>query len=388
MKLFRLVPWVALLLVIALFGLACGGGEPAPTAAPSAPADVSAAGASQEPSTLIEPVEGAVSNEAAHIAEEISLEASEAAGEDAHSAAEEEAGHQEPQDPNLSGATHDGRDLFTAVGCAACHGLDAEGTELAPALPGHTEAQVRRQARAPVGIMPVFPNDKISEAQLDTLVDYVTGLSGGHLHQKIVDVGAEMEMHHWMALSAIEVENIDEALHHVQHIIDLTQGDHRARMQLVITELNDGNLHDSEHQIKEMLAGVLADDISGDALHLRLALSPARVGDTDGAVHHVEHFIGVAAGASLEEGRAILALVQSGDLNAAAKHLEGFLGTNGVAMEGEDHNDAEAMTGHDEAEGMAGHDEAEEMTGHDEPEEMTGHDEAEEGHTEEMAGLP
>ena len=37
----------------------------------------------------------------------------------------------------------EGRDLFAAKGCSACHGQDAEGTAIAPALAGHTEQTPR-----------------------------------------------------------------------------------------------------------------------------------------------------------------------------------------------------------------------------------------------------
>ena len=35
-----------------------------------------------------------------------------------------------------------GHELYIAKGCSACHGQDAEGTVIAPALTGHTIAQV------------------------------------------------------------------------------------------------------------------------------------------------------------------------------------------------------------------------------------------------------
>jgi mono/diheme cytochrome c family protein len=256
-----------------------------------------------------------------------------------------------------------GAEVFVAAGCVACHGDNGVGTEIAPALSGHSEEQVRRQARAPVGVMPVFPPDKISDAQLNSLVEYVTSLSGGHAHQMSSDLGAEMETHHLMAISAIEIEDIDEAVHHIEHVVGLTEGDHRAQMQSAIADLEAGSLHDAEHHIKEMLAGILADDLMGDTMHLKLALSSTRVGDTDSAIHHVEHFIGVAAGADLDVGRAILAALQSGNPEAVEEHLVNFLGATGVAMdmdmpmdmdmEGTAHDEAEE--GHDD--GTAAHDE-------------------------------
>lgn len=40
-----------------------------------------------------------------------------------------------------------GHALFIAKGCAACHGQNAEGTSIAPALPGHNEQSTNRCAR-------------------------------------------------------------------------------------------------------------------------------------------------------------------------------------------------------------------------------------------------
>ncbi|MCH7493404.1 c-type cytochrome, partial [bacterium] len=48
-----------------------------------------------------------------------------------------------------------GHQLFVSKGCAACHGQDAEGTEIAPPLSGHTSAVVKRQARADGASAPV-----------------------------------------------------------------------------------------------------------------------------------------------------------------------------------------------------------------------------------------
>jgi mono/diheme cytochrome c family protein len=102
----------------------------------------------------------------------------------------------------------DGYALFIATGCAACHGDNAEGTDAAPALPGHTEDQVLRQVRAPIGLMPVFPPDKISNQELATLAEWVGSLSGGHAHARPADVGQVLAHHHWMALFALEGDSL------------------------------------------------------------------------------------------------------------------------------------------------------------------------------------
>lgn len=275
-----------------------------------------------------------------HVAEE---EADHDEGDEGAHEETEEADH---EDVTLSAAALRGQEVFNTVGCMACHGQNAEGTAIAPALAGHTEAQVRRQTRAPVGMMPVFPPDKVSDVQLGDLVAYITALGEGHAHQREGgDIGVEMQMHHWMALFAIEDGGIDEGRHHVQHIIDLTQGDHRARMQGVLAELEAGGTHDAVHTIEEMLAGVLDDGTSGETMHLRLALSSVRIRDADGAVHHMEHFLEVAGATGHEVGEAIMALVQAGDLTAAEHELGELLEALGAAAADEPAHEKEMEMG-------------------------------------------
>jgi hypothetical protein len=43
-------------------------------------------------------------------------------------------------------------------------------------LAGHSVAQVKRQARAPIGIMPVFPADKISNEDLQELAEFIAAM--------------------------------------------------------------------------------------------------------------------------------------------------------------------------------------------------------------------
>ena len=71
----------------------------------------------------------------------------------------------------------EGHALFQAKGCAACHGTNAEGTAIAPALASHTREQVVRQARSPVGTMPRFGPDQVSDAELELIAAYIVSLA-------------------------------------------------------------------------------------------------------------------------------------------------------------------------------------------------------------------
>ena len=220
-----------------------------------------------------------------------------------------------------------GHELFIAKGCSACHGQDAEGTIIAPALTGHTMAQVRRQTRAPLGIMPVFPPDKISNEELDAIAMYISELGEGHAHMAASATPGEVVLHHWMTLSSIEADNVPEAVHHLGHIIELTEGQHRAQMEKTITLLNEGSVEEGTRIVEQMLAGLEHVDMDESSIHLTLALSSANVEQIDVAERHVEHFLETATGEDHEAAEHILSLLQNGELHDAVDGLEKLLGS-------------------------------------------------------------
>ncbi len=66
-----------------------------------------------------------------------------------------------------------GRALFAAKGCAACHGAGAEGTNLAPALLGHSESTLMKWVREGGGGMPPFSIDQVSDEELSKIASFV-----------------------------------------------------------------------------------------------------------------------------------------------------------------------------------------------------------------------
>lgn len=250
------------------------------------------------------------------------------------------------QDPPVSL----GQELFIAKGCAACHGQNGEGTPAAPALPGHNESQVRRQARAPVGIMPVFPPDKISEEELVAIVDFVESLEGGHGHSRSGTLGDELLMHHWMALFAVEDNSMGEAIHHVEHIVGLTEGQHKAKMNETLSLLDQGDEHGAAHILETMLAG-LTDDVAEETdMHLRLALSSTRLDDDTGAAHHMEHAIdSTEHSSSAAVHGEIAASIVAGNLTDAEHLLVSLLGDAAVEDDhGSDDSEAHEADAHEE----------------------------------------
>jgi mono/diheme cytochrome c family protein len=247
----------------------------------------------------------------------------------------------------------EGLELFVAKGCSACHGDSAQGTVIAPALPGHSATAVKRQVRAPIGLMPVFPPDKVSNAELEVLAQWVDDLPGAHAHMRPADAGAAVANHHWMALFALEEDNLTEVRHHVDHILGLVVGDHLNRMEKIREDLVGDEVHESIHAIQEMLVAADGEELTERDMHLKLALSAARIEDADEAVHHIEHLMVLSPESG--ETRAVLSLLREGELAEAEHALEALLGG-----------------GHDEP----GHDDADEHAGSeaDEP----GHDDADE----------
>lgn len=88
-----------------------------------------------------------------------------------------------PEAPTPEPASR-GQQLFVSKGCSACHGAQGEGTDIAPGLGGHTGEQVKRQVRAPMGLMPAFAPDIISDQELEQIAQYIETLAVGHRHDE------------------------------------------------------------------------------------------------------------------------------------------------------------------------------------------------------------
>ncbi len=209
-----------------------------------------------------------------------------------------------------------GERLFAANGCSGCHGVGAEGTDIAPALPGHSAEQVIRQVRSPVRSMPAFGVEQISNQELDLLAVYVEILEvvESHSEPTAISLGDAVAIHHWMALTALAAERVDEATHHVGHAIELIEdAEHRRQMEAVVGSLESGRLHDAEHAIEGMLASTAEPELSSGELHLQLALGAAQAHDGPEASHHLEHFIAEAGETESEGASEALEHIEAGD---------------------------------------------------------------------------
>ncbi|MEH0841980.1 c-type cytochrome [Micromonospora sp. CPCC 205711] len=91
-----------------------------------------------------------------------------------------------PQVPRVTpGNVVSGREVF-AANCAPCHGATGAGAVLtsgwiAPPLYDATATQVAEAVRVGPGLMPVFPGQVLSDAQVNDLTGYVERLRGERL---------------------------------------------------------------------------------------------------------------------------------------------------------------------------------------------------------------
>lgn len=223
-------------------------------------------------------------------------------------------------------ASTTGHDLYVQAGCGGCHGENAEGTGVGPALAGHSEPVVIRQVRSPLDRMPSYSPARLSDEDLDEIAKYIASLAPQKTHVEPVKLPELSATHHWMALSALQAGDLRDALHHVNHTIDLVQGRHLAAMRRAREHLEAGDAHEAEHLIAEMLAGETKPDLSLRRIHLRLALAAVESRDTKEAIHQVRHFVAVAGGKEKRAGRAVLADLKARDLHEVAHALERLLG--------------------------------------------------------------
>ncbi len=70
-----------------------------------------------------------------------------------------------------------GHTLFQTAGCANCHGQNAQGSPVAPALEGISADEVRQQVRHPKGTMPQYSPSQLSDADLDAIAAFVASLA-------------------------------------------------------------------------------------------------------------------------------------------------------------------------------------------------------------------
>lgn len=158
------------------------------------------------------------------------------------------------------------------------------------------------------------------------------------------ELDADTVLHHWQVLAAIAAGDLDDARHHVQHIIDAVAGDptHVAAMRAVMASLEAGELDEAEHGMEPMLAGRAEPSLTPTGMHLQVALLALEHDDMDDARHHLDHAraLGDVEGSQVDE---ILRFMDDGHHDEAMEHLGTLFAAHGGGMtmgDGHDEDDA------------------------------------------------
>ena len=220
------------------------------------------------------------------------------------------------------GDAETGERLFLTAGCATCHGSEGEGAAAGPSLVGHTEAQVLRQVRNPIGTMPRFGPERVSDQELAHIAAFLVGLEGEHGHATVLPADDLALMHLRMALLAVKTDDAAEARHHLTHALEGADASVTGTVQHALASMEGGDLHEAEHEIEELIGGQAGDDDTFD-LHLSLAAAGLQAADRADALHHLEHFMALeTVQARLDQAAEVVEHLEAGKLAEAAHALE------------------------------------------------------------------
>jgi len=147
-----------------------------------------------------------------------------------------------------------GQQLFT-LNCGECHSEDGTGTDEAPAVIGHTADQILQQVRTPEGNMDAIPADKLSDADLALIAQFVAGLGGEEAHPEI-EPTEEESIHLEAAFEAIEdYENMDRqsAITHLEQAVALATGEAAELYEDLLASVKAEKAGNARHELKELL---------------------------------------------------------------------------------------------------------------------------------------
>jgi hypothetical protein len=145
-----------------------------------------------------------------------------------------------------------------ALNCGECHSEDGTGTDEAPAVLGHTADQVKEQVRTPEGDMDAIAADKLSDADLALLAEYVASLGGEEAHPAI-EPSEEERVHLEAAFEAIEdYENMDRqaAVTHLEQAVALATGEAAELYEDMLASVKAEKAGNARHELRELLGMV------------------------------------------------------------------------------------------------------------------------------------
>ena len=236
-----------------------------------------------------------------------------------------------PATVSAASAVEEGKALLADKGCASCHGASGEGVgNLGPALPGHSSEAVFGQVREPRQVaegsvqMPAFGTDQISDEELEKIVAFIESLDprtgAGPFAGSMTEVA-----HLRLAMVSLEAGSVDEARAHLQDLIALAERETREKAKEILRFLEEGDLHEAEHELETMLAEAEGGELTTVQLHIVLAIGAFQKIADDDAIGHMEDAINVATGdekALLEE---LLADLKAGKSHDVEHELEKML---------------------------------------------------------------
>ncbi|MCL7453079.1 MAG: cytochrome c [Anaerolineae bacterium] len=225
-----------------------------------------------------------------------------------------------------------GQTIYETAGCASCHGQDGEGLDgLGPALAGHSRAAVFQQVRDPRQVpegdvqMPAYGSDQLSDEDLEKIVAWIESL--GPPMGAGPFVGSMTETAHLrLALISLQAEGVDDAVAHLEDLVATAEGETREQAQSILDLLEQGELHDAEHELEIMLAEAEGGDLTEVQLHIVLALNALQGHNDEDAVRHIENAVGVASGGEKVQLEALLEDLRAGEAHDVEHELERLLG--------------------------------------------------------------
>ena len=147
-----------------------------------------------------------------------------------------------------------GQEVFK-TNCGECHGDDGSGTDEAPALAGHTADAVTKQVRTPEGDMKAVPPDKLSDADLTLIAQYVVSLGGKDAHPDIKPSDEE-KTHLMAAYEAIkDKDQMDRqtAINHLNQAMALASGDASMVYTDMVSAIKANKAGNARHELKDLL---------------------------------------------------------------------------------------------------------------------------------------
>lgn len=159
-------------------------------------------------------------------------------------------------EPGDSGSATQEQDLFV-LNCGECHGNDGTGSDEAPGIPGHTVEQVREQVRTPEGDMEAISPEKLSDADLELIAQFVAGMGGGEeAHMGEISPSDEERIHLMAAYEAIEdFENMDReaGIEHLEQAAALASGEAAEFYEELVELVEAKKAGTARHELKELL---------------------------------------------------------------------------------------------------------------------------------------